>query len=64
MGGLIIALIRREGVILVMCYECAAEPLVCSLSRQEVTNLNMQKPEHWDNEQKANDVDYAHTENE
>ena len=47
-----------------MCYECAAEPLVCSLSRQEVTDLNMQKPEHWYNEQETNDVDYAHTENE
>ena len=64
MGGLVIALIRRKGVILILSHECATISLVCGLSRQEVADLNMKKPEHWDNKQEANDVDYAHTENE
>jgi hypothetical protein len=49
---------------LILSHESATESLVCGLSRQEVADLNMEKPEHWDNEQEANDVDYAHTENE
>jgi len=49
---------------LILSHESATESLGCGLSRQEVADLNMKKPEHWDNEQEANDVDYAHTENE